>query len=47
MDTKKILVAYTTNAGTTAEVAQAVGEELAKDARLYGRCKTARGSRKP
>lgn len=34
MDTKKLLVAYTTNAGTTAEVAQAVGEELAKDSRL-------------
>jgi menaquinone-dependent protoporphyrinogen IX oxidase len=30
MDTKKILVAYATNAGTTAEVAQAVGEELSK-----------------
>jgi menaquinone-dependent protoporphyrinogen IX oxidase len=34
MDSTKILVAYTTNAGTTAEVAQAVGEELAKDGRL-------------
>lgn len=34
MDTRKILIAYTTNAGTTAEVAQAVGDELAKDARL-------------
>jgi len=34
MDTKKILVAYATNAGTTAEVAQAIGEEFAKDARF-------------
>jgi menaquinone-dependent protoporphyrinogen IX oxidase len=34
MDTKKILVTYTTNAGTTAEVAQVVGEELARDACL-------------
>jgi menaquinone-dependent protoporphyrinogen IX oxidase len=34
MDTKKILVAYTTNAGTTAEVAQVVGEELAKETSL-------------
>jgi len=31
MQTKKVLVAYTTNAGTTADVAQAVGEELGKD----------------
>ena len=30
MQTKKVLVAYTTNAGTTAEVAQAIGEELGK-----------------
>ena len=30
MDTNKILVTYATNAGTTAEVAQAVGEELSK-----------------
>jgi menaquinone-dependent protoporphyrinogen oxidase len=28
---KKILVAYATNAGSTADVAQAVGEELGKD----------------
>ena len=28
---KKILVAYATNAGSTAEIAQAVGEELSKD----------------
>jgi flavorubredoxin len=28
---RRILVAYTTNAGTTAEVAQAIGEELGKD----------------
>ena len=34
METKTILIAYTTNAGTTAEVAQAVGEELAKNTRL-------------
>jgi len=31
MPTKKILVAYTTNSGTTADVAQAIGEELGKD----------------
>ena len=30
MQAKKVLVAYTTNAGTTAEVAQAIGEELGK-----------------
>ena len=30
MDTKKILIAYATNAGTTAEVAQAIGEEITK-----------------
>jgi menaquinone-dependent protoporphyrinogen oxidase len=30
MQTKKVLVAYTTNAGTTADVAQAIGEELGK-----------------
>jgi menaquinone-dependent protoporphyrinogen IX oxidase len=34
MDTKKLLVVYATNAGTTAEVAQAIGDELAKDSRL-------------
>ena len=34
MDKKRILITYTTNAGTTAEVAQAVGEELAKDIRF-------------
>lgn len=34
MDKKRILITYTTNAGTTAEAAQAVGEELAKDIRL-------------
>jgi menaquinone-dependent protoporphyrinogen oxidase len=34
MDTRKILVAYTTNAGTTAEVAQVIGEELAMDTHL-------------
>jgi menaquinone-dependent protoporphyrinogen IX oxidase len=34
MDTKKIIIAYATNAGTTAEVAQAIGEEFAKDARF-------------
>jgi menaquinone-dependent protoporphyrinogen oxidase len=28
---KKILVAYTTNSGTTADVAKAIGEELAKE----------------
>jgi menaquinone-dependent protoporphyrinogen oxidase len=28
---RRILVAYTTNAGTTADVAQAIGEELGKD----------------
>ncbi len=31
MQAKKILVAYTTNSGTTADVAQAIGEELGKD----------------
>ena len=31
---KKILVAYATNAGSTADVAQAVGEELGKDETL-------------
>jgi menaquinone-dependent protoporphyrinogen IX oxidase len=31
MQTKKILIAYTTNSGTTADVAQAIGEELGKD----------------
>ncbi len=31
MQAKKILVAYTTNSGTTTEVAQAIGEELGKD----------------
>lgn len=30
MDTKKILIAYATNAGTTAEVAKAIGEEITK-----------------
>jgi len=34
MDTKNILIAYATNAGTTAEVARAIGEEFAKDARF-------------
>jgi menaquinone-dependent protoporphyrinogen IX oxidase len=34
MDKKKILVTYATNAGTTAEVAQAIGEELSKSAQL-------------
>ena len=34
MDTQRILVAYATNAGTTAEVAQAIGEELSKSAQL-------------
>ena len=34
MDTNKILVTYATNAGTTAEVAQAVGEELSKITRF-------------
>ena len=34
MDTKKIIIAYATNAGTTAEVAQAISEEFAKDARF-------------
>jgi menaquinone-dependent protoporphyrinogen IX oxidase len=33
METKTILIAYTTNAGTTSEVAQAIGDELAKDSR--------------
>src|SRR5512137_2816245 len=31
MPTQKILVAYTTNAGTTASVAEAIGEELSRD----------------
>ena len=31
MPAKKVLVAYTTNSGTTADVAQAIGEELGKD----------------
>ena len=31
MQARRILVAYTTNAGTTTEVAQAIGEELGKD----------------
>ncbi len=31
MQAKKILVAYTTNSGTTADVAQAIGEELGKN----------------
>src|SRR5512135_1537715 len=31
MPAHKILVAYTTNSGTTADVAQAIGEELGKD----------------
>jgi menaquinone-dependent protoporphyrinogen IX oxidase len=31
MQTQKILVAYTTNAGTTADVAQMIGEMLGKD----------------
>jgi menaquinone-dependent protoporphyrinogen IX oxidase len=31
MQNKKILVAYATNAGSTAEVARAIGEELGKD----------------
>lgn len=30
MQTQRILVAYTTNAGTTADVAQAIGEELGR-----------------
>ena len=34
MDTKRILIAYATNAGTTADVAQAVGEELARVTQL-------------
>jgi menaquinone-dependent protoporphyrinogen IX oxidase len=34
METKRILVAYATNAGTTAEVAQAIGEELSKSGQL-------------
>lgn len=34
MDAKKILIAYATNAGTTAEVAQAVGEEITKTTQL-------------
>jgi menaquinone-dependent protoporphyrinogen IX oxidase len=34
MDTKKILVTYATNAGTTAEVAQAVGDEFSKTTHL-------------
>lgn len=33
MDKKRILIAYTTNAGTTGEVAQAIGDEIAKDSR--------------
>lgn len=33
MDKKRILITYTTNAGTTEEVAQAIGDEIAKDSR--------------
>jgi menaquinone-dependent protoporphyrinogen IX oxidase len=35
---KKILVAYSTNAGSTVEVAQAVGEELSKDGNQVDVC---------
>lgn len=39
MQTKKVLVAYTTNAGTTADVAQAVGEELGRDGAQVDVCR--------
>ena len=43
MDTKKILIAYTTNAGTTDEVALAIGEGISQGRQIYSRCKTDRG----
>ena len=42
---KRILVAYATMAGSTAEVAQAVGEEIAKHRRAGGRPADQRRSR--
>jgi menaquinone-dependent protoporphyrinogen IX oxidase len=39
MPIKKILVAYTTNSGTTADVAQMVGEELGKDGSRVDVCR--------
>jgi menaquinone-dependent protoporphyrinogen IX oxidase len=39
MPTKKILIAYTTNAGSTADVAQAVSEELGRDGAQVDVCR--------
>jgi menaquinone-dependent protoporphyrinogen oxidase len=39
MQTKKVLIAYTTNAGTTADVAQAIGKELGRDGTQVDVCR--------